>query len=60
MSLKTWLLEYGLKLYALLDLIFNKNMDEIMSLENELEQLTKEIRELEKSEFKYEYIIIIR
>lgn len=48
--------EYKLKLYALLDLIFNKNINEIMSLENELEQLTKEIKDLEKSEFKYEYI----
>lgn len=48
--------EYKLKLYALLDLIFNKNISEIMSLESELEQLTKEIKDLEKSEFKYEYI----
>lgn len=48
--------EYKLKLYALLDLIFNKNINEIMSLENELEQLTKEIKDLEKTEFKYEYI----
>lgn len=48
--------EYKLKLYALLDLIFNKNISEIMSLEKELEQLTKEIKDLEKTEFKYEYI----
>ncbi len=48
--------EYKLKLYALLDLIFNKNINEIMALERELEQLTKEIKDLEKSEFKYEYI----
>lgn len=49
-------IEYKLKLYALLDLIFNKNISEIMSLEKELEQLTKEIKDLEKTEFKYEYI----
>ena len=49
-------IEYKLKLYALLDLIFNKNINEIMSLEKELEQLTKDIKNLEKSEFKYEYI----
>lgn len=48
--------EYKLKLYALLDLIFNKNINEIMALENELDLLIKEIKELEKSEFKYEYI----
>lgn len=48
--------EYKLKLYALLDLIFNKNINEIMALEKELEQLTKEIKDLEKSEFKYEYL----
>lgn len=49
-------IEYKLKLYALLDLIFNKNISEIMSLEKELEQLTKEIKDLEKTKFKYEYI----
>ena len=48
--------EYKLKLYALLDLIFNKNINEIMALENESDLLIKEIKELEKSEFKYEYI----
>ena len=48
--------EYKLKLYALLDLIFNKNLNEIMALEKELEQLAKEIKDLEKSEFKYEYL----
>ena len=36
--------EYKLKLYALLDLIFNKNINEIMALENELDLLIKEIK----------------
>lgn len=49
-------IEYKLKIYALLDLIFNKNIEEIMSLEKELEQLLKEVKELEKSEYRFEYI----
>lgn len=49
-------IEYKLKLHALLDLIFNKNTEEIMALENELNKLVKDIKDLEKSEYKSEYI----
>lgn len=49
-------IEYKIKLQSLLDLIFNKNLPEILSLEKELETLLAEIKKLEKNEFKSEYI----
>ncbi|MGN1152962.1 MAG: hypothetical protein ACI4S3_02955 [Candidatus Gastranaerophilaceae bacterium] len=49
-------IEYKIKLPSLLDLIFNKNLPEILSLEKELDTLLAEIKKLEKNEFKSEYI----
>lgn len=49
-------IEYKIKLPSLLDLIFNKNISEIAALEKELEGLINEVKQLEKAEFKAEYI----
>lgn len=49
-------IEYKIKLPSLLDLIFNKNVSEIIAFEKELEELINEVKQLEKDEFKIEYI----
>ena len=49
-------IEYKIKLPSLLDLIFNKNLQEILKLEDELKKLLSEVKNLEKDEFKSDYI----
>jgi hypothetical protein len=49
-------LEYSLKLPAILNFIFNNNIELIFSLKKELEKLQQEVKELEKKSNKFDFI----
>ncbi|MCY7530956.1 MULTISPECIES: hypothetical protein [Bacillus] len=49
--------KYSVKLNSILNFIFNKNLEEIYKLQNELDVLQQEVKELEKHSQKYDFII---
>lgn len=49
-------IEYSVKLPALLNFIFNKNLKKIFELENKLKQLESEVKQLELNKNQYEFI----
>lgn len=49
--------KYSVKLNSILNFIFNKNLEEIYKLQNELDVLQQEVKELERHSQKYDFII---
>lgn len=49
--------KYSVKLNPILNFIFNKNLEKIYELQNELDQLRNEVKKLENSSHKFEFII---
>lgn len=50
-------IKYSVKLNPILNFIFNKNLEDIFKLQNELEILSKEVKDLEINQQKHEFII---
>lgn len=50
-------IKYSLKLNPILNFIFNKNLEQIYKLQNELDDLLQNVKNLEKSSQKSEFII---
>lgn len=49
-------IKYSVKLNPILNFIFNNNLEKIYKLQNELDSLVQEVKELEKNHQKYEFI----
>lgn len=50
-------IKYSVKLNPILNFIFNKNLEQIYKLQNELDVLQQEVKDLENKTQKYEFII---
>jgi len=50
-------IKYSVKLNPILNFIFNKNLEQIYKLQNELDVLQREVKDLENNSQKYEFII---